>query len=78
MKTINVYVKKKGFNVYYMVEYNIHKSNRGYKIAIPRHTEEITKYRYYKDMSMPHYTVYAICNTIHEIGNRKFFASIEH
>lgn len=76
MKTIGVYVKKKGFNVYYMVEYDIHKSNRGYKIAIPRHAEEITKYRYYKDMFMPHYAVYDICDTIHEIGNEQFFRRI--
>lgn len=76
MKTITVYVKKYGFNVYYMVEYNIRKSSSGYKIAIPRRIEDITKYRYYKDISIPHYTVYDICDTIHEIGNRKFFASI--
>lgn len=76
MKTISVYVKKKGFNVYYKVEYDIHKSNQGYKIAVPRRAEEITKYRYYKDMSIPHYIVYDKWETIHEIGNRKFFESM--
>lgn len=76
MKTIIVYVKKKGFNVYYKVEYDIHKSNQGYKIAVPRHTEEITKYRYYKDVSIPHYIVYDIRGTVHEIGNEKFFDRI--
>jgi hypothetical protein len=78
MKTINVYVKKKGFNVYYMVEYDIHKSNQGYKIAVPRHAEEITKYRYYKDMFVPHYSVYDKWETIHEIGNERFFEGIRH
>ena len=76
MKTINVYVKKKGFNVYYMVEYHIYKSNCGSKLAVPHRVEEITKYRYYKDMSMSHYIVYDICDTIHEIGSRKFFERI--
>lgn len=72
MKTIIVYAKKKGFNVYYRIEYDIHKSNRGYKIAVPRHAEEITKYRYYKDMSILHYMVYSKQETIHEIGNEAF------
>lgn len=78
MKTIIVYAKKKGFNVYYRIEYDIHKSNRGYKIAVPRHAEEITKYRYYKDMSIPHYTVYNKWDIIQGIGNEKFFERIGH
>ena len=76
METIIVYVKKNGFNTYYRVEYLLHKSNRGYKIAAPRFVKEITKYRYYKDTFIPHYTVYNQWKPIHEIGNEKFFNRI--
>nr|DAH16981.1 MAG TPA: hypothetical protein [Caudoviricetes sp.] len=75
MQTITVYIKKYGFNIYYKIEYNIYVSRRGYKIAVPAAQEEISKYRYYKDTNIPHYTVYDKY-TIHEIGNKKFFDKI--
>ena len=70
------YIKKRGYNVFCMIEYDIRKSHRGYKIASPCHIIETSKYRYYKDMSMPHYVVDDIWGDIHEFGNEKFFEKI--
>lgn len=78
MKTIIIYAKRKGFNIYYRIEYDIHKSNRGYKMATPIEQEEITKYEYYKKLEIPHFIMDIPGKEIHEFGNEKFFERIEY
>ncbi len=78
IENVIVYVKKRELNEFYKVEYDIHMSNRGYKIAILHDMKKISKYEYYKynDIYIPHFIMAVIGNEVHEIGNEKFFEKI--
>lgn len=78
MKNVIAYIKKRGFNEFYKVKYDIHMSNRGYKIAVPHDMRKISKYGYYKynNVYIPHFIMDIPGKKIHEIGNEKFFEKI--
>ena len=66
----------RGCDLFCESEYAIRKAKCGVKLARPQRVKEITKYRYYKDQSIPHYVVENILGDICECGNEKFFEKI--
>lgn len=40
MENVTAYIKKRGFNEFYKVKYDVRMSNHGYKIAVPHDMEK--------------------------------------
>lgn len=74
-----MYLKEKGFDSFFKVDFDIRKSNKGYQIATAKSCEEVSKYAYYKSPEYLRYIHILHPQTgmeIHEIGNSGFFEKL--
>ena len=76
---MKVYIKKKGFDQFYEVEVIVRISGRGYKVAALANVAEISKSKFYKQVSDVRFILPTVKNgfEIHEIGNKNFFEKLE-
>lgn len=66
---MNIYVKKRGLNEFFLCNAEKAISNRGYKTIRLTPVTQISKYRYYKQPAENRIIYHSADTVIHEIGN---------
>ena len=81
MMNVTVFVKISGYNSFFKVNYEVRKSNKGYKVARVNASEEISKAEYYKQPPESRFIRRGIvdigCGDIHQVGNESFFERLD-
>ena len=81
MMNVTVFVKISGYDNFFKVNYEVRKSNKGYKVARVNASEEISKYEYYKQPPESRFIRRSIVDIgadyVHEIGNKSFFERLD-